>query len=109
MSDLRKVGPDGQRISFTCRNRRFETADFGATHGTLGEALGSVDGQALYLHEDGGSLWLEHVRDHRDEIDGLYWLMWYDRRGVPLTPASGVLGREELAEIGRRLIRQFVP
>src|SRR5262249_53241030 len=54
-------------------------------------ARGSVFPQRLARNPtNGDTLWLEYVRDHKNQYDKLLWLIWYDRDGCPLTVASAV-------------------
>lgn len=105
MPDHRISGPGGQRLDYTCANRRFRTnLTKGHPHGGT-QAGGSVFPGPLVQHGS-YSLWLEHV----EEIgtgDDYYWFMWYDA-GQPTIPLSGVMTKPEIAELVKQ-IADFVP
>jgi hypothetical protein len=87
-------------MPYTCENSRFMTnINKGHSHGPHA-AGGSVFPTPLISH--GYSLWLEHVLDKNDSSE-YFWLMWYDAKGTPTIPASGVFGKNELRDITRRL------
>ncbi|MCW4114365.1 hypothetical protein NPA31_005235 [Aurantimonas sp. MSK8Z-1] len=87
-------------MPFTCENSRFKTdITKGKPHGQAA-ALGSVLDQPLVSH--GYTLWLKHVIDKNGGPDQ-FWLIWYDPKGAPTIPASGVLGPDEIREITRQL------
>lgn len=98
-------------LDFTCRNNRFETnTQRGHPHGRY-PARGSVFTEPLLAAEEesgGYSLWLEYVRDHKENDDDYFWLMWYGGDGRPTIPLSGVFRRNDIGEIGRRLA-SFIP
>ncbi|MGU3360333.1 hypothetical protein ACLBWX_08375 [Methylobacterium sp. M6A4_1b] len=78
---------------YTCENKRFMTNTAkGQPHGS-GQAGGSVFPNALV--NNGYSLWLEHVIDKNNNSEA-FWLMWYDDKGRPTIPASGVMWPDEL-------------
>lgn len=88
---------DGQ--AFTCRNRRFQTDINNLSsypHGQ-GHALGSVFAEPL-VNNGGYTLWLEHVEDYK-RGDKMFWLMWYNVKGVPTIPASGVFDRIDVRKM----------
>jgi hypothetical protein len=68
--------------------------------------LGSVFTEPLADGEE--SLWLEHVTCKADPSDQCYWLMWYGPNGTPRIPLSGVLHRDDIANMSR-LLASFVP
>ena len=86
---------------FTCQNRFFETKPEGHAHGT-GRFKGSVFAGSLYS-DDVRSLWLEHVRDRRNPDREAFWFMWYDAKGYPEVPLSGVFDRMAAEEIARQM------
>jgi hypothetical protein len=90
-------------MSFTCGNRRYKTdTRKGYPHGP-GRPLGSVFDTALVTNtDDGGTLWLEYVTEPKTGAE-VFWLMWYHRSGGPAIRASGVLTRDGLKEISRKL------
>ncbi len=103
MTDLRRDG-----APWTMRNRLFETdVSNGHPHRsasrTYSDERGCVFDGPLYEADDGGTLWLEHVLDRNTGTRAGYWLMWYKPDGYPITVASSVLGRDQVAEIARRL------
>jgi hypothetical protein len=98
---------NGQRLSYTCANARFRTnIKKGSPHRSDSGHRGSVFSEPL-AQSDGYSLWLEHVIDHRSS-DEYYWLMWYDPAGLPTIPLSGILSRDEVANM-QRLFASFIP
>lgn len=110
--EVKDKGHNGQRLAFTCENRRYRTnIKKGEPHSPQSQTQGSVFPSALVNH-DGWSLWLEHVEEkHVEEIGTpaeVYWLMWYDPDGRPTIPLSGVFDRTELSAFVGRLA-QFVP
>jgi hypothetical protein len=89
--------------SYTCRNSRFQTdivAIHGKPHGP-GNAAGSVFDAPL-VDNGGYSLWLEYVEDHKYG-GNMFWLMWYDAKGVPTIPASGVFDLDQLRSMNSQL------
>jgi len=106
MRDLR-ILRDGERLNYTCENRRFRTdIEHGERHGDA-PARGSVFRQSLVADAAGSSLWLEHVED-KTTGERYYWLMWYDTSGMPTIPLSSVLTREDVATMSAGLAR-FIP
>lgn len=91
---------------FTCSNSRFETdVGRGYPHGT-NKAKGSVFPSQIAGEDGGFTLWLEHVRDKKNNGGAdIYWLMWYDGRGKPTIPLSGILTSDDIQEIGARFIK----
>jgi hypothetical protein len=82
--------------------------DAGFPHAPYSPARGSVFPDALHVDgpndpANGFSLWLEYVVDLHHGRD-MFWLMWYDPKGCPVTPASAVISRESL----RKLVCGFV-
>ena len=114
MAQDHRIEENGQRLSYTCANRGYRTnvhlntsyAHRDASHPDRpgSDNLGSVFDRPLA--QDGESLWLEHVVDN--EGHPCYWLMWYDPSGVPKLPASGILSRENIADM-QRLFASFIP
>jgi hypothetical protein len=103
--DHRILDPNGNRQDFTCANSQYRTdISKGEPHGT-GRARGSVFDSPLVNH-GGWSLWLEHVVASGGSET--YWLMWYDPKGVPTIPLSGVLDKADIQEMSRQLA-SFVP
>ncbi len=86
---------------FTCQNRFFETKDEGHPHGA-GRFKGSVFAGCLYA-DSTRSLWLEHVRDRKNPDREAFWFMWYDAKGYPEVPLSGVFDRMAAEEIARQM------
>jgi hypothetical protein len=107
MGQDHRINQNGQRLNFTCANRRFQTdiSPGSFPHGT-GNAPGSVFNNPLVNHS-GYTLWLEHVVDTTDGSK-TYWLMWYDPHGKPTIPLSGVMEKSEIQEMSRQLA-SFVP
>jgi hypothetical protein len=94
-------------MPYTCENWAFKTnVSKGHAHGTFSQALGSVFDRPL-ISADGYSLWLEHVVEKANQQE-VYWLMWYDRDGVPTIPLSGVFTKDNLQEMVS-LLAGFVP
>jgi hypothetical protein len=57
----------------------------------------------------GYSLWLEYVEDHKyGDWEG-FWMMWYDGRGAPTIPLSGVFDLDQLREMNSRLASFIQP
>ncbi len=109
MSARHRIVVNGEPQDFSCFNRRFQTdISRGFAHG-WSQTRGSVVEGPLAGQQGEYSLWLEHVanRDDPAETD-IYWLMWYDPEGNPTIPLSGILHREELADMVRGLMA-FVP
>lgn len=101
-NDHRIARPDGEKIDYTCENRRYKTnVEKGYPHGREGRARGSVTPEPLH---DGGSysLWLEHVIE-KNTGKKVFWLMWY-RQGKPTIPASGILDADDLGEMIQNLV-----
>ena len=96
----------GNPVNYSCGNSRYRTnLSKGLAHGNS-PTLGSVFDAPLVDHS-GYTLWLEHVVDIQSGEE-VYWLMWYDPDGVPTIPMSGILNKEELAEMSKQLT-SFVP
>jgi len=77
----------------------------GKNHGTTA-TRGTVFDRALA--DDGEhSLWLEHVIEIQTG-DEYYWLMWYDSNGFPTMPMSGILSRDDIANM-QSLFASFIP
>ena len=86
---------------FTCRNRQFQTdLTKGKPHGTA-PARGSVFDVPL-VSNGGYTLWLEYVENHKHGGNA-FWLMWYDARGVPTIPLSGVADLDQLRSMNSQL------
>lgn len=107
--DHRIQTPAGDRLNFSCQNAKFQTG-IGRGHPHRPSAtLGSVIEGPLIGRPGNYSLWLEHVASTDDPgATDIYWLMWYDPRGLPTIPLSGVFNREQLGEMVRQLIN-FIP
>ena len=88
---------------YTCRNSRFQTdlSRPGSKPHGIGNALGSVFDAPL-VNNGGYTLWLEYVEDHKSG-DKCFWLMWYDGRGAPTIPASGVFNEDQLKSMNGQL------
>jgi hypothetical protein len=100
------TNPTGDRLAFTCQNRRFQTnIHIGYQHGE-GTEKGSVFEVPL-VNNDGYTLWLEHVEEIATR-NRYYWFMWYDQSGKPMIPMSGVFDKDELVEMARNFA-SFVP
>jgi hypothetical protein len=101
-----RIELNGQRLDYTCANRRFKTnIEAGRRHGSQSANRGSVFDEPL-AESDSCSLWLEHVVDvERGEY---YWLMWYDSSGAPTMPMSGILSRNDIANM-QRMLASFIP
>lgn len=83
---------------FTCANDRFRTD---TDNGRSDRARGSVFAGPLF-ENDQVSLWLERVHDTHQPSEPFYWLMWYDARGNPTIPLSGVMSAKDVkAMVGR--------
>ena len=100
-ADHRLVDNMGQRINFSCGNRRYKTnLNKGFAHGgspTPGNVF-----QGPLINHVGYTLWLEHVEEIATS-DEVYWLMLYDQAGIPTIPLSGIFDKNELAEMIRQL------
>jgi hypothetical protein len=104
-----RILQNGQRIDYTCKNWSFSTdIAKGRPHGQH-PTLGSVFDEPLAGSQAPGeySLWLEHVIANADPNDECYWLMWY-QDGRPTIPLSGILHREDIANM-QRLLASFIP
>jgi hypothetical protein len=78
-------------LPFTCCNNRFQTDPRGLEH-------------PVVLFTDGlYSLRLEHVIEtlHPNRTN-LFWLMWYDQNGCPLSISSAVFDRQNFAEMVKK-------
>src|SRR5438270_3352648 len=105
MAQDHRILHNRQRLDYTCTNRRFRTdINKGERHGQHSRNRGSVFDRPLADH-DGYSLWMEHVIDESGHE--YYWLMWYDPAGKPTIPLSGILSREDIANI-QRLFVNFI-
>ncbi|MBU4273660.1 MAG: hypothetical protein KKA28_17500 [Planctomycetes bacterium] len=105
--DHRATGPNGARIPYTCENQAFTTnVGKGHAHGTLSPTRGSVFANPL-ISAGGYSLWLEHVLE-KTTHQKFYWLMWYDPKGIPTIPLSGVFTKDDLRQMMSQLA-DFVP
>jgi hypothetical protein len=105
--DHRILDSAGNPLAFTCSNYAYRTnIQKGAPHAMGSATLGSVFQQPLISHQ-GGGLWLEHVLELATGEE-LYWLMWYDTKGKPTIPLSGVFDRADLEQMLAR-IAAFVP
>jgi len=103
----KQIIEDGEEQKYTLENYGFRTdTSKGKAHGA-GNVRGSVFTEALFTGEQNDSVWLEHVIGKGDG-KALYWLVWYDSEGKPKIPLSAVFGREQLAEMVKR-IAEFVP
>lgn len=101
-----RIERNGRRLNYTCANRRFRTdISKGQRHGRRSANRGSVFETPL-AESNGYSLWLEHVVD--DSENEYYWLMWYDDDGIPTIPLSGILSRDDIANM-ERLFASFIP
>lgn len=77
----------------------------GQRHGQHSATRGNVFDRPL-ADSNGYSLWLEHViGDGREDY---YWLMWYDSAGIPTIPLSGILSRNDIANM-EGLFASFIP
>ena len=104
-----RIEQNGQRVDYTCENRRFRTdIAKGQSHGQH-PTRGSVFAEPLAGGQgpDEYSLWLEHVISTDDPDDECYWLMWYCN-GSPTIPLSGILHRDDIANM-QRLFAAFIP
>ena len=88
---------------YTCRNSRFQTDVLrsGAKPHGPGNALGSVFDAPL-VDNGGYTLWLEYVEDYKNG-NKCFWLMWYDHKGAPTIPASGVFNEDQLRAMNGQL------
>lgn len=105
----KQVEQNGLKLTFTCKNARFATdISKGKKHGQHSDSAGSVFDAPLVLY-NGASLWLEHVVDHKNN-DGIpyYWLMWYDSKGIPTVPLSGILSKYDLIRM-QSMFAEFIP
>ena len=104
-----RIEQNGERIDYTCENRRFRTdIAKGQPHGQH-LTRGSVFPEPLAGSQDHDeySLWLEHVISTDDPDDECYWLMWYCN-GSPTIPLSGILHRDDIANM-QRFFAAFIP
>ncbi len=98
---------NGQRLNYTCENKRFKTnVKAGFAHGSC-RSRGSVFKNPLCVGENGYTLWLEHVTNLKDPKDQCYWLMWY-QDGIPTIPLSGIMRRKDIPNLAKHLA-DFVP
>jgi hypothetical protein len=101
-----RIEQDGQRLDYTCANKRFQTnIAKGQCHGRRSSIRGSVFDEPL-AGSEGYSLWLEHVVEAQTGWE-CYWLMWY-KDGVPTIPMSGILSRDDIANM-ERLFASLIP
>lgn len=112
MSADHRVVLNGRALPYSCGNYRFQTKvagpSAGKPHGIAG-TLGSVTGGAL-IGATGYSLWLEHVEEKGNPAAEWYWLMWYDdASGMPTIPGSSVFTKDQLADMVRKLVEEFMP
>ncbi len=107
MAQDHRLDSNGQRLDYTCGNRKFWTnVNLGVPHIPGQQHRGSVFGEPLTI--DGEySLWLEHVTFKDNPNDQCYWLMWY-KDGIPNMPGSCILHRADIANMSR-LLASFVP
>ena len=105
-ADHRLTNQSGQRIDYSCGNRRYRTNLNKGFHHGASQTMGSVFQTPLISH-GGYSLFLEHVEEI-DTGEEVYWFMWYDPSGIPTIPLSGIFDKAELAEMERQLA-DFVP
>lgn len=106
-ADHRLEDNAGNRIPYSCGNRRYRTnVEKGYGHGQFSETLGSVFEEPL-IDNDDWTLWLEHVVEIETGAE-VYWLMWYSPDGIPTIPLSGVFDRADLARMNS-MLAQFVP
>lgn len=104
-ADHRLTDTAGNKLSFSCENASYKTdIDKGFQHGKSA-TKGSVFPSPLI--SNGYSLWLEHVKEIDTQAD-VYWLMWYDDRGKPVIPMSGIFNKQQLSEMAKQLA-SFVP
>jgi hypothetical protein len=99
----------GLKLDFSCTNACFRTnVKKGQAHGSC-PTKGSVFGGPLVHQANGGfSLWLEHV-ENIESGDEMYWLMWYDAKGFPTMPMSGVFDRDDIKKMVALLSTEFLP
>jgi hypothetical protein len=101
-----RIEQNGQRLGYTCANKRFRTnISRGQEHGQHSATRGNVFDRPLAEY-NGYSLWLEHVVN--DTGNEYYWLMWYDSNGVPTIPLSSILSRDDIANM-QALFASFIP
>jgi len=104
--DLHSKDKSNQRIPFSCENIRFKTnTKKGFPHGAC-ETKGSVFKKPL-VNNGGWTLWLEHILELKSK-DELYWLMWYNPKGLSTISGSSVFKRADLACIGK-MFAEFIP
>jgi hypothetical protein len=108
MHDSRLTDPQGNRIDYSCGNKKFQTnISKGKPHG-IAPTLGSVLGAPLVVNQFKQSLWLEHVVETKNPTKEYYWLMWYDDNRLPTLPMSGVFEKSDLENMLKGLAN-FVP
>lgn len=84
---------NGTRLNFTCENHLLKTD---INRGILGSVTASP------LYDDGNfSLRLEYVVDTSNNKK--MWFMWYDAKGMPTIPMSGVIEESDIAEVIRNI------
>jgi hypothetical protein len=102
MAKDHRIIQNGQRLDYTCDNNKFQTnINMGYPHGG-----NPIRGSAFPhpLHSVGGwSLWLEHVSQKDDPEHEWFWLMWYDDNRRPTIPLSGVMHRQDIANMSHQL------
>ena len=106
MASDKRITLAGQPVSFTCQNYRYRTDISKGFSSGVRTSKGSVFEMPLAQNSESASLWLEHVTN--DSGDTHYWFMWYDAEGKPTIPMSGILDRENIADMSR-LLATFMP
>lgn len=105
MSKDHRIVLNGVAINFTCKNAAFETDVKKGSHLTH---KGSALPGALVITQSGHSLWLEHVLSPATGTEW-YWLMWYDRNGIPTIPLSGVMTKSDIVQLTKTLAELALP
>lgn len=94
----------GKGIPFSCENNNYCTdiKNKESFRHLPNRTLGSALKDPLFFddHDTLYSLWLEHVINKKDSKNkNVYWLMWYDGKGFPLIPFSGVFSKDDLKKM----------
>jgi hypothetical protein len=99
MAQDHRIKRNGKVYDYSCENGRFRTdIKKGQPHG-CSTTLGSVFDRPLCKPgKEGDSVWLEHVIEDSTRTE-YYWLMRYKKTGVPSMPMSGILSREDIANM----------
>jgi hypothetical protein len=99
----KRIEINGVRLPYTIENYGFKTdiSEGNEHYANIGHK-GNVLDEPI-VEDDESTLFLEHCISKKDQKK-LYWLMWYDTNGNPITTKSPVFGKEELMKIINKLI-----